>query len=497
MSELLEHAIDGLVPPFGDEQGDWADVVARAARGKAVRPVWRRRPLHSVAVALGVVVIALLATPAFGVQGYVLHLFGRKNVSFSSSPSAPNVVKKEFLDLPIGAPKQFAPQVKAAQARLVATFTIAGHPRRLWVAPTRGGGYCYTFELSFGGCRQTRAEREIGGKSQLGVTWMGGSPRHGVDASIVTRIGGDITAPAAYEITATYADGTHHDVPFVWVSRPIAAGFYSYDIPSSHWTRAHRLTSVTLSAKGGRRLGRQTFAYAAHPRPFPRPLPGRLVRRRPRVLPTAPDLQPSAPTETGAADGFRVVVGHNGAVQFTQLGETPILRELEGKSVGFNCFRLTREFGIFTVRGFGESGRLAARVGYELNGVGHPVDGCEVQASIGRRWPDRLHDRAAVEIALTRAGRRFFADRQAARDLALFVRSRRTQRLRKEPAGAAKRDILEAYGKPLAASAIRIAVVDAATLRFTERSTTGRTFAVTVRHGRVAAQNLKPYAFVF
>jgi hypothetical protein len=184
-------------------------------------------------------------------------------------------------------------------------------------------------------------------------------------------------------------------------------------------------------------------------------------------------------------------------VQFTQVATTPILRELAGRSLGFGCFRLTTEFGIFTVRGLSVQGRLAPRVGLRLSGVGRPVDGCEVQSSIGRRWPDRLHDHAAVEIPLTAAGRRYFADRAAARDLALFVRSARMHRLRREPAAAARRDILRAYGRQLAKSPIRITVVDSSTLRFTERSATGRTFTVTVRHGRIVAQNLKPYAFVF
>jgi hypothetical protein len=492
VSELLDRAIDNLVPQFGDERADWADVVARVERS----PAWRRHPRRFVAVAIGILLVALLATPALGVQSYVLHLFGRKNVSFSSSPSAPNVVKKQFLDLPIGAPKQFALQVKAAQARVVATFTIAGHPRKLWVAPTRGGGYCYTFERSFGGCRRTRAERAIGSKGQFGVTWMGGAPR-GVKATIVERIGGDITAPSAYKVTAAYADGTTHDVPFVWVSSPIAAGFYIYDIPTAHWNEAHRLTSVTLTAKDGRLLGRQTIPNRAFPNLPAVPRPLHVARPEPRVLPATPVVRPSAPVETGTADGYRVVVGRNGSVQFTQVGETAILQELAGTNTDFSCFRLTREFGIFTVRGSGEAGRLAPKVGFALSGVGRPVDGCQVQASVGRRWPDRLHNRSAVEIPLTPAGRRYFVDRRAARDLALFVRSRRMHALRKERASAARRDILRTYGAALAKSPIRIAVVDARTLRFAERSATGRMFTVTVHNGRIVKQNLEPYAFVF
>jgi hypothetical protein len=255
---------------------------------------------------------------------------------------------------------------------------------------------------------------------------------------------------------------------------------------------------LTLYSKSGTQLGRQAFPYTAKPEPVRIPIPPSHVGTpKQRTLPTVPDVAPSAPLQQGSADGFRVVVGHNGSVQFTQVGETPILKELVGESAGFSCFRLTSEFGIFTTRGLGQGGRFAPKVGFQLNGVGMPVDGCEVQASVGRTWPDRLDDRAAVEIPLTAAGRAYFADRQAARDLALFVRSRRMHQLRKEPAARAKPDILHAYDKPLAHSPIKIALVNPTTLQFTERSSTGKTFSVTVHNGRISTQNLKPYAFVF
>jgi hypothetical protein len=505
---LILEELHRLSPLDLAERGDWNAVLADAkavpsrAKKKWTFPRarfagWRRRPRRTVAVALALALIALLATPAFGVQGYVLRLLGRKNVSFINSPSAPNVVKKQFLDLPLGAPRQFSPQVKAAQTRVVATFSIAGHQRKLWVAPTRPGGYCYTFELNFGGCRQTQADRSVGGKGQFGVTWEGGSLKLGVNDSIVTRVGGDITAPGAAKITATYADGTSSDIPFIWVSTPIAAGFYSYDIPTAHWNKQHRLLALTLYAKSGKQLGRQTFPYDAHPRSVRIPLPPNVGTPQQRVLPTAPDVPPSEPTQKGSAEGFKVEVGHNGAVQFTQIGQTPILEELVGRSAGFGCFRLTKEFGIFTVRGLSQEGKLAPKVGFELNGVGRPVDGCEVQASIGHVWPDRLHNRAAVEIPLTAAGRRFFVDRAAARDLALFVRSRRMHQLRREPAARAKRDIEAAYGRNLAQSPIRVAVINATTLQFSETSPTGRRFQVTVKHGRISDQNLRPLGFVF
>lgn len=143
MTDLLETALKDLVPTFAGEHPDWNDVLALSSTPRLRTSfVWRRHRRRAVAIALALVLVALLATPAFGVQGYVLHLLGRKNVSFSSSPPAANVVKKQFLDLPLGAPRSFSPQVKAAQTRLVATFSIAGHPRKLWAAPTRQGGFC-------------------------------------------------------------------------------------------------------------------------------------------------------------------------------------------------------------------------------------------------------------------------------------------------------------------------------------------------------------------
>lgn len=492
MTDLLDTALNELVPAFAAEQPDWPDVLARfdKQKGPAFR-AWRRHPRRAVALAFALVLVALLATPAFGVQGYLLQLIGRKNVSFIKSPPASNVVKKFFFDLPIGAPGGFGLAVEAGHAREVATFSIAGHPRKLWVVPTKQGGYCFMFELDFGSCREASSTTSV----PLGLSWNGGPPGRGVNQSIVTRVGGDITPPNTARITAHYADGTSTDIPFVWVSRPIAAGFFTYDIPTSHWNARHRLLAITLSTKDGKELARQTFPYRAHPTGVRRPVaPG---ASGPRVLPTSPFVLPTEPAQTGAADGYRVVVGHNGSVQFTRVGQTPILAELAGRSVIYDCFRLTREFGIFSVRQLGVDGALAPRVGLTLNGVGTPVDGCDVESPIGHTWPDRLDNHAAAEIPLTAAGRAYFADRATARDLALFVRSRKVQTLRKEPAAQAKAAIESSYGRPLAKSRLRIAVIGPTTLQFTERSPTGKEFQVTVQNGRIKSQNLKPYDIAF
>jgi hypothetical protein len=497
VTDPVAAALNNLVPSFADERPDWNDVVGRVGQNNSAVSSLKQRPRLLLAAVLLLLLVALLATPAFGVQGLVLDLLGRKNVSFSHSKSAPNEVKKQFLDLAIGAPGFWTPQVIASQARVVATFSVAGRPRKLWVAPTRRGGYCFTFERSFGGCRQTSALRNVGKKGQLGVTWEG-SLGNGLAAQIVSRVGGDITAPAAEKVTARYADGTTHNIPFIWVSKPIAAGFFSYDIPVSQRNKQHRLVSIALFGNRGRLIASQAFAYEQrrHAVGVP-PRPTHITGPQQRNLPTTPPIPPSQPQQRGSADGYSVVAGHNGSVQFTQTGTTPILKQLVGQSAGFNCFRLTKEFGIFTVRGLGQEGRFANRIGYQLNGVGTPLDGCEVQASIGHRWPDQFGNHAAVEIPLSPAGRRFFADRAAARDLALFVRSSHMQQLRKQPAVQARRNIEAVYGHNLARSPIRVTVINMTTIRFSETSTTGRQFNVTVRKGRISNENLKPYGFVF
>jgi hypothetical protein len=496
MTDPVAAALNNLIPGFADERPDWADVVARVGQNTSAVSSLKQRPRLLAAAVLLLLLVALLATPAFGVQGFVLDLLGRKNVSFSHSKSAPNEVKKQFEDLVIGAPTRWAPEVIASQARMVGTFSIAGHPRKLWAAPTRRGGYCYTFELDFGGCRHTIADRLVGKRGQFGVTWQG-STGNGLAAQLVTRVGGDITASTAAKITASYADETTHDIPFIWVSKPIAAGFFTYDIPVSHWNKQNRLLSLSLYARDGRLIGRETFPYQQRPLRAPPPMHTHSSGPKQRNLLTTPPVPPTKPMQSGSADGYRVVAGHNGSVQFSQTGTTPILKQLVGQSAGFGCFRLTKEFGIFTVRELSEGGRFASRVGEQVNGVGTPFDGCEVQASIGHRWPDQFGNHAAVEIPFTSAGRRFFADRAAARDLALFVRSSRMHQLRREPATQAKREIEAAYGRNLAHSPIRITVVDATTLRFSETSPTGRQFTVTVGNGRISNQNLKPYGFVF
>lgn len=494
MTDLLEIALDDLVPSFADEQPDWQDVFARSqSPAKRRRPLrrWRSHPRRLVALAFALLLVVLLATPAFGVQGYLLHLFGRKNVSFSGSPAAPNIVKKGFLDLPVGAPPEWMPEPLAAQARTVGRFTIGAHRSRLWVVPTKQGGYCFQFENAWGGCRTSAADR-TGSAGGIGLEMRQTAPIGQIEYTIL--VGGDLTNPASTTLTAHYAGGSQVDLPFVWVGKPISAGFFTYNVPKAHWTVANGLISVTVQARDGRRLAIETLPRV---RNLPPRQPG-VTPFHPQTLPTKPGVPPSAPLQRGSDNGVGVVAGRNGWVQFSVTTQTPQVRRLLAqKSATFDCFRLTHEFGIFDTSGVGPEGRFAPHVAFQVTGITPPFDACEIEGSQGHAWPDPLGNHSEVEIPFTAAGRAYFTDRAAARDLALFVRSRRVQTLRREPAAQAKTDILRVYGKQLTQSPIRIDVTTSNTLVFSERSPTGESFTVTVRNGRIAKQDLAPYAFVF
>jgi hypothetical protein len=504
MNDTLVKALDNLVPE-PEDYGDWADVLRRAgvsrpAPAEAPKPRWhwaRRRRTVALVLVLVALLVVLFATPALGL---ILDLIGRKNVPFSGAKPAPAIVKKHFFDLALGLPPRLGPGAIASEAREVGVFRIDGKPHRLWVAPTRRGGYCYTFENSFGGCRADASDRKT---ALLGVTYSTtGRPGQ---REVVRQVGGDVTSPAAAEIRLEYADGTHSEIPFVYVSKPIDAGFFAFLIPAAHRLPGKGATAALLLDSKGHVLARQAFRLAP---PVPRPpMPQPAPSQAPRTLPPAQSVTLRPPLQRGSAGGVAVVAGKNASVRF-EIGSLPanVRRLVSGHGVSYGCFRLTREFGIFTVRGFSVVGALAPSVGLRFAGVGTPFDGCELQGGYGHTWPDALRSHSAAEIALTPAGRRYFAERAAARDLALFVRSRRMHELRKLTGSRLVNALLGTYGGRIAQlrslsakpGAHRVGYVPTATgATFVEWSPTGRRFTVTVKGGKIVRENLKPYAFVF
>ena len=478
----VQRVLDELVPERGGEFGDWDEVLERAGV--------RRTRRAAVAT---VVVLAAIAVPALVVAA----VLSRTDVIFSHSKPAPNIVKKQFADLTLGAPPRFAVGVQAAKAREIGAFTIRGRRSHVWVAPAKEGGFCVMFERGFGGCTPRGPRRRI-----LSAAFSGGAR----DGQWIGEVGGWIAtrAPKA-RIEIEYADGSHDEVPYIYVSRPIAAGFFWFRLPKGHETSKTRLVDVAVLDGTGRRLTHERFQYPpTRPRlPLATGQPPSYV---PRELPARSNVPPSRPQQHGTGNGVTVTAGANGVVLFDTRGIDPSVRPLvdtKHARVGFGCFKLVREFGIVDRKGMGFEGRFAASVALRIFGLPRPWDGCEIQGSYGHRWPDRNGSHTAVEIGLTPKGRRFFSDRAAARDLALFVRTAKIQRIRKLTgaqllAGLSRYPVVH-LGSP--ASTPPLGKIGFAPtpdgVVFVERSASGRRFVVEVRHRRIARQNLKPYAFVF
>jgi hypothetical protein len=513
MTEQLLERLDDLVP-IPDRDGNWHDVLVRAGEARSARPRSRRMVL-AVAGVVGLLAVVLFATPAFGLRSALLGLIGRTNVPFSSSKMAPNRIKKQYLDLgtrlaqnafgrPIGT-------VMAREARDAGTFTINGHARRLWVVPVSGGGFCYEFERVGGSCVADSAERRM---RPMQISFFGGPgmkvrrvpATHRVTIvhpalPEVTRILGTITAPDASLLQIVYADGTRVTIPFVWVTRPIAAGFFSYDVPTERLTGPARPTALVLSDARGKELAREAIVGGKVRQVYPAV---QSVSHPATALPKASTVL-SAPLQRGTGDATSVVVGRNGVAVFDLRGTSPDRIRAGSPSLAFECFRITKEFGILGLAGGFASAAPGPSPGEVRVYVGArgPFDGCDISAGGGHVWPDRFGSHAPVEIALTPAGRTYFANRAAARDLALFVHSARLreawhpggERLAAALAATFGSAVtrLHSAAAPLAAGHVGYVLVpDGAT--FVERSTTGKRFTVTIVHHFIAHQNLPPYS---
>jgi len=115
-----------------DDDSDWEDVRARAAKLRRSRPRLRGR----VAIIIAAAALLAVAAPAIAFRHELVRLF-------STSPPAPLPVKHSFAMLDRGAPPGMAPHVEAGLARVVLRRPL-GHDKTAitWAAPTRQGGFC-------------------------------------------------------------------------------------------------------------------------------------------------------------------------------------------------------------------------------------------------------------------------------------------------------------------------------------------------------------------
>jgi hypothetical protein len=229
------------------EKGDWLDVRRRARRMRV-----RRAALLAAAV----VAAALVAAPVLGLHRVV--------IDWLAAEPAPGRTQLQFLQLGVGAPPGMDPAVVPNSARKVMETEHDGKVSVLWVAPTKRGGFCLVWTGFLGaGCVSDRTSlrtdvvryRNDVAPILLGLSYSG-DPTGG---GIVPSFSGSLLDPKTERLIVTYADGAEAEVPLVWVTRPIDAGFYAYWIPAKHLSRGHQLTAVTALDDAGKVVARQTF----------------------------------------------------------------------------------------------------------------------------------------------------------------------------------------------------------------------------------------------
>jgi hypothetical protein len=203
------------------DDSDWLDVRRRARRGS-------RRWLT---VPVAATVAALLVASAFGLY--------RQVVDFFAAEPAPERIVQEYRELSArSAALGMGPRVVPGQARKVMALERDGKPEPFYVAPTADGGFCYRWGTS-GSCGRILAVQR-----PVGLGYLDG-------ANGPAELEGHVLDPDVARLELRYADGTSTEIPVVWVSPPIDAGVFAYDVPAAHEQAGHGATElVALDSDG-------------------------------------------------------------------------------------------------------------------------------------------------------------------------------------------------------------------------------------------------------
>ena len=226
----------GLRHPPDDP--DWLEV------RRLARPGRRLRPRFALAVAAAAAAV-VAAAPAFGLGDKLVRIF-------ESGEPAPAPIQRSFAGLDAGAPPGLATGVAASQTRKV---VLPGNVA-LWIAPTTRGGFCLFVEGGGGQCDAARTLKfwptfSIGGDfSQQGVIENG-----------PVLIDGSTTLDDATTVEVQFEDGSSVTIPVVWVSAPIDAGFFGYEVPAAHLRVGARPTLLILRDANGNELRRDSSAF--------------------------------------------------------------------------------------------------------------------------------------------------------------------------------------------------------------------------------------------
>jgi hypothetical protein len=257
IDQLIQARFDAVANPINDS--DWDDVLARSRNGESLasrssigrRHRRRQVPTRVALVTATVALVAVVTAVAFG--------WPQTIIDFFTSPPAPAKIKIIFGAQNVSAPTGMSPQAIIGQTRKIATASFDAdhfrptHPtiHTLYVAPAKGGGFCWLWTKASAGCLPANGASESNAMGPLSLTWFSN------DYPIVTL--GWVRTGAAKTVEARFADGTTETIPITWISAPINAGFLTYTVPRAHRNRTNALESVVALDGNGNVIGRQDF----------------------------------------------------------------------------------------------------------------------------------------------------------------------------------------------------------------------------------------------
>lgn len=231
--DLLAERFAALTNPLDDS--DWLDVRRRA----------RVAPLRWLLIPIAAAVAVIVVGSAFALYGEL--------VDFFSAEPAPERVVIQFGQMDARGSIGFGPRIKAGEARKITETTIDGKRRILYVAPTPDGGFCWMWSTVGGSCGRTAVAPR---PDPIAASWLsspGGGP---------AQLMGQILNPAVARVQLDYENGERSEIPFVWVSKPIDAGFFIFEVPAEHLQAGKRGKTLLGLDEDGSVVGSQAFPIA-------------------------------------------------------------------------------------------------------------------------------------------------------------------------------------------------------------------------------------------
>jgi hypothetical protein len=304
----------------------------------------------------------------------------------------------------------------------------------LHISPARGGGTCGRLVAAGSTWSWTCVESPF--RHPLRIALLRVPVRSGAAIVLYGSVRSGVTLQFRFE------DGTARTIP-------TAEDYFLVSLPKARWTPGRRLSEIVARADGRVVLrvpvARRGVAFYSS---TPDRAPGLL-----RVVPRKPPAPVSAlhgRVRRARAGGVSVEANDKGRVNFVVSRTSRAFRLLSGTSVSYGCLHVRHAGPPWDVDEMGILLRFAPS-GQVSVWAERPFDGCEIQGGYGHHWRDRYGTHSAAEVPFDAVGRRFFAERATARDLANLVRSASFRTLRKKGPAPSAATVVARFGSPIAA----------------------------------------------